>query len=200
MFGNKRKKRFKKVLLFFGGVLLLIVLIGYYINNGQNFKVNDISKINKNLPIPNNLKNPIKNNNSENLYKINKSTKLYYSTHFKKCGHCIEKHIEAPDFFIGLSIEELKGKIYGWEIDSVEDDNIHFIKEINTFCPEHFIIGVEDGNIAIFKYSENGEKILKEVTDIDINVLTPEDQAFLTGGIVTDTEDDMERKLEGFSN
>ncbi len=200
MFVNKKKSKTKKIFLLFSVILIISFIIGYFINNVSEVKENEgLSKVNKNLIIPKNLRNAEKPNDNE-PYRIKESTQFRYVTHFKMCGHTIERDIMAPDFFIGLSIEDLKNRIEGWEIEEIEEDCISMVKEINTFCPRHFIIGVKDDNIAIYMYNENGEKILKEKTDIDINVLTPEDQIFLTGGIVTDTEDDMEQKLEGFSN
>lgn len=202
MFEDKRKSRIKRVFLLFSLLFLVAFIISYYINNGYEIKEDEsLSKVNKNLIIPNSVKNyekPI--NEDEFLYKVKESTQFCYLTYFKMCGHKIEKSISAPDSYIGLSIEELKHRIEGWEVSEIKDDNIFMIKEIDTFCPNHFIIGVKDDNIAIYIYNENGEKILKEKTDININILTPEDQVFLTSGIVADTEDDMEQKLEGFSN
>ena len=200
MFINKRKSKAKRIFLLLSIILIISFIVGYFINNVGEVKENDgLSKVNKNLVIPKNLRN-VENHNDNTLYRIKETTEFCYTTHFKMCGHTIERSIAAPDFFIGLGIEDLENRIEGWKIEEVKDDCICMIKEINTFCPRHFIIGVKDNNIAIYTYNENGEKILKEKTDIDINVLTPEDQIFLTSGIVTDTEDDMEQKLEGFSN
>lgn len=199
MFEDKRKIRFKKVMMFFGFIFIIVFIAGYILNKDHEPKENgNLSKVNKNIVIPKEIKSYHDDINS--IYKINGSTKLCYSTFFKLCGHEIQRTIQAPGSFLGLNVEELMERIEGWEISEVQDDNIMLIREIDTYCPKHFIIGVLDNNIAIYIYNENGEKILKEKTDIDINILTPDDQIFLTNGIVADTEDDMELKLEGFSN
>ncbi len=207
MFEDKKKNKGKAIILILGVVLLAAFILGYYLNNDLREGYEDLSKVNKSFQIPNSLKIFDKENKEnddteviDELGKINESTVLNYVTYFKMCGHKIEKTTSIPLYFVGLSLEELKQKIEGWEVSDITGDNIVLTRYVDAFCPRHFIIGVKDDNIAIYIYNENGEKVLKEKTDININILTPEDQMILNSGIIADTEDDMEQKLEGFSN
>lgn len=204
MFEYKKKSKFKSIFLILAVVFLGAFILGYYLNNGLGDENDSLSKVNKNFQIPNSLKNSDKPNLedsfNDDLKMVKESTVLNYITYYQVCGHKIEKSITAPQAFIGLSLEDLKHRIEGWEISDITDDNVVLTRKIETFCPRHFIIGVKDDNIAIYIYNENGEKVLKEKTDININILTPEDQMILNSGIIADTEDEMELKLEGFSN
>ncbi len=206
MFEDRRKSKTKKLILIFSLVFLSAFIISYFVNNGiEKSTEENQSKNNESLIIPSNVRNYTKtvkdNETPEELsYITNELTRLCYITHFKRCGHKIEKTVPIMEALVGLRIEELSEKIDDWQINDLKDDIIFLTKEIDTFCPKHFIIGVKDDNIAVYTYNESGDKILKEKTDININILTPEDQEFLMGGIVADTEDDMEIKLEGFSN
>lgn len=204
MFEYKKKSKFKSIFLILAVVFLGAFILGYYLNNGLGDENDSLSKVNKNFQIPNSLKNSDKPNLedsfNDDLKMVKESTILNYITYYQVCGHKIEKSIAVPQAFIGLSFEDLKQRIEEWEIRDMTDDNVVLTREIETFCPRHFIIGVKDDNIAIYIYNENGEKVLKEKTDININILTPEDQIILNSGIIADTEDDMELKLEGFSN
>ena len=207
MFEDRKKSRFRTVLLLLGVVFLAAFILGYYLNSGAKVEDNDISKVNNNLEIPDSLKSFSKPNQEndfistyDSMGRVKESTILSYVTYFKMCGHKTEKNIATPQTFIGLNFEELQQRIEGWQINEMTEERVIFTRDIDTFCPRHFIIGVKDDNIAIYIYNENGEKTLKEKTDIDINILTPEDQMLLHSGIVADTEDDMELKIEGFSN
>ena len=91
-------------------------------------------------------------------------------------------------------------KNVGWDLVEIKENLITLKREIDTYCPNHYIISLEGQYIAIYTYNEDGERVLKETTDISIYALTPEDQAILESGIVSDTEEDLEQKLEGFSN
>lgn len=207
MFEDRKKSKFKSIFLILAVIFLGAFILGYYLNNGLGEEDEDLSKVNKSFQIPNSLKNIDKpnieddiDNYNDDLKVIKESTVLNYITYYKACGHKAEKNITVPQNFIGLSLEELKNRIDGWEISDMVEDKVVLTREIETFCPRHFIIGVKDDYIAIYIYDENGEKVLKEKTDININILTPEDQMILSSGIIADTEDDMELKLEGFSN
>ena len=207
MFRDRKKSRLRTVLLLIGVVFVAAFILGYYLNSGTRVIDNDLSKTTKNFEIPESLKSTNKFNQKEGFVSADKEverikefTVLDYITYFKMCGHSLEKSIAAPQALIGLDKQELEEKIDGWNINEMTEERVVFTREIETFCPRHFIISTKDDYIAIYIYNENGEKILKEKTDIDIGILTPEDQMLLHGGIIADTEDDMERKIEGFSN
>ncbi|MEA4963525.1 BofC C-terminal domain-containing protein [Lutispora sp.] len=210
MFEDKRKGK-KKFIVFIMGLMLFIAFsISYYINMGTENEANSFNKINENLKVPESLKNFTKvdvdnviNANEiaiEEDFVLNEHHKINYVTSFTICGHKIEKTINLPPAFTGLSEEEFMKNNTGWSLAGIDEDFITLTKDIETYCPRHFIIGIEGEYIAIYVYNDNGEKILKEKTDIIIDTLTPEDQIMLQSGIVADTEDDMEQKLEGFSN
>ena len=210
MFEDKRRGKKKLGILIIGLMLFIAFSISYYINMDTENETNSFNKINENLKVPESLKNFTKidvnyviNGDkiaSEEDFVLSASNRINYVTLFTICGHKIERTINLPSVFMGLSEEEFMEKNTGWSLAGINDNIITLTKDIETHCPRHFIIGIEDEYIAIYSYNDNGEKILKEKTDININTLTPEDQIILQSGIVADTEDDMEQKLEGFSN
>lgn len=210
MFEDKRRGNKWVGIVVVGLMLFIAFSIGYYINMAPEGDTNSFSKINDNLEVPDSLKdvksidvNRILNEDKtidEEDFELHEAMKIKYITFFTICGHNIEKTIDLPSMFIGLSEEEFMENNPGWNLAEIDNDIINLTKEIDTYCPKHFIIGIEGEFIAIYIYDEKGEKILKEKTDININTLMPEDQIILESGIVADTEDDMEQKLEGFSN
>ena len=210
MFEDKRKGKKKLGILIMGLMLFVAFSISYYINMGTENEANSFNKINENLKVPESLKNFTKGDvdnaiNEDEIameedFLLNEHHKINYVTSFTICGHKIERTKNLPPVFIGLSEEEFMENNTGWSLAGIYEDIITLTKDIETYCPRHFIIGIEDEYIAIYVYNDNGEKILKEKTDIIIDTLTPEDQIMLQSGIVADTEDDMEQKLEGFSN
>ncbi|MDD4834451.1 MAG: hypothetical protein WCY24_03015 [Lutispora sp.] len=210
MFEDKRRGSKKISILIVGIILFMVFSISYYLNMDIEDETNSFSKINNDLKIPESLKNLTKidvNNvlnqdktTIEEDFVLQKSYKINYITIFTICEHRIEKKVDLPISYIGLSEAEFMEKNPGWNLAEINDDMIVLTKEIEAYCPKHFIIGIEGEYIAIYSYNDNGEKMLIEETDININTLTPEDQIILQSGIVADTEDDMEQKIEGFSN
>jgi len=210
MFEEKRRGKRKLVVLVMGFLFLTAFSIGYYINSALEEDTNSFNKINESLKIPDSLKNitnvNVSNEISEkqtfedNSIILDESYKIKYITLFTICNHRIERDTNLPLVFSGLSKEEFMEKNVGWNLVDIEDKYITLIREINTYCPNHYIISLEGQYIAIYTYNEDGERVLKEKTDISVHTLTPEDQAILESGIVSDTLEDLEQKLEGFSN
>jgi hypothetical protein len=101
---------------------------------------------------------------------------------------------------MNMNEQQLKEKYRHWHLSGYSPPIIEFSRNIDAYCPNHYIIGVDGGYITIYVYDENGKKALYEKTDISSAPLTPKDQQALEGGIVVDTKEQMEQTLEGFSN
>ena len=69
----------------------------------------------------------------------------------------------------------------------------------NYLCEKHYIVGEENGKIAIFKIGENGERILDKVfVDYPISLLMEIDQQKISEGILVDSEEELSEILENF--
>jgi hypothetical protein len=112
----------------------------------------------------------------------------------------VDKEPEDMKEFINLSEEGLKSKFSEWEINEFSTQQVILKREKQTYCPRHFIIGSKDGYIAIYAYNSDGVKTLYEMTDDPISILTTEDQKNLEYGIVADSEEELQQKLEGLSD
>lgn len=128
------------------------------------------------------------------------NTQLIFKTYYNSCRHTVEKAVQTKDAEINMNEQQLKEKYSHWHLSGYSPPIIEFSRNIDSYCPSHYIIGVDEGYITIYVYDENGQKILQEKTDISTAPLTPEDQQTLEGGIVVDTEEQKEQTLEGFSN
>lgn len=222
----RRKRRFVLAVVF----LLLASAafgVGYFLNAGDPEALldpKDPSKVN--LQIPDSLINPkpvnepveqvnassntdINTETSENNVQevsgqdednLTHNTQLIFKTHFTSCGHTIEKSVQASSEEADMDEKQLKEKFTDWEISAYSPPVIELSRRLDAYCPNHFIIGMEDGYIAIYVYDSNGNRTLQEKTDISVATLTPEDQQALEGGIIVDTDDQKEQTLEGFSD
>ncbi len=219
MFEDRSIRRKKRYLL--AAVFLLLASaafgVGYFFNAEAPGAPNDPENPGKvNLQIPDSLINPT--TGKESYEQVNAdsnvdtainmpdkniltpNTQLIFRTYYNSCKHTREKAVQAGNDEVNMKAEQLKEKYADWEITAFSPPIVELSKTIDTYCPSHYIIGVDNGYIAIYVYDENGNKNMQERTDISIATLTPEDQQALTAGIVVDTEDQKEQTLEGFSN
>lgn len=211
----RRKRRYiiAAVFLLFSGIAFGI---GYYLNvdDSDNMLVPE-SQPKARLPIPDSLINPVTDNrpygevneeddvdttvNYSGSGVVSEETVIGFKTCFTLCGHSVERTSAPSEDEIRMTELQIRAKYRDWELLDFSSAQVSFERKIETHCPKHFIIGVDNGYIAIFVYNENGEKVLKESTDIPVSTLMPEDQKSLESGIIADTKDDLEQKLEGFS-
>lgn len=219
MFENRaRKRRRNAVLLLVALILVSAFGFGYYLNYGGTTDINK-DKNNENekvgYKIPNSIRNPVATDiianadpgeskeqtataNPENLITAN--TKIIFKTYFTLCSHMVDEDPENIREFVNLSEEALKNKYPDWTVNEFSRQQVILKREIQTYCPRHYIIGAKDGYIAIYVYNNNGEKTLYQMTENPTSILTKEDQNNLEYGIVADNDEELQQKLEGLSD
>lgn len=223
MFENRvRKKRINTLLIVVVFVLLVAFGFGYYLNSGGNAEVGkDTQKLKdtSDYQIPDSIKSSAAeasamtpeanpgltsedstdaNSNKDNF--ITPNTKVIFKTYFTLCSHMVDREPEDGKALINLSEASLRNRYPEWKINEFSSKQVILRKEIQTYCPRHFIIGAKDGFIAIYVYNSEGKKVMHELTDYPTSVLTTEDQKNLEYGIVADTEEELQQKLEGLSD
>jgi len=123
--------------------------------------------------------------------------------HYKKCNHTIKKEEELSDNMINMEEEEfvalIKNDYPRWKLNKFSRERIIINVEKDHLCVNHFIVGETDGKIAIFKISEEGERVLDKILkDDSILMLKKIDQEKLKDGIVVDSEEEIPDILEDF--
>lgn len=133
--------------------------------------------------------------------KITPNTRLIFKTEYTECGHTVVERKKTPAEIVNLDKEEL-ARYYqnGWEIDKFSSEEVVLTREITGICPEHFLLGVQDGYVAVYGFNEDGKPELKEITDIPISILRLNDQNNLRKGILVDSMEEVDRLLEEFSS
>lgn len=196
----KRVKRLP-IYLFFSVMLILSFIFGYrVIGKKINSKPDHISKINT---------KDLENEDYPDLEilkeydKISPNTLIEERIHYSTCGHVITKVNPVEDELINMTKKEFSEYM---EFNSPNKRLITYsankitmgvIK--NHLCEKHYIIGEKDGNIAIFKVGENGEKIADKIfTDYPISLLMEIDQEKIIEGIVVENEEQLSEILENF--
>jgi hypothetical protein len=99
---------------------------------------------------------------------------------------------KAPAYLIGLTAEEIKTAMPGYEICDFTENRLVLKKEIDGRSNAHYSIGEKDGYVAVF--FDSG--ILKEKTATPIEGLDPEIKAKISKGIQIDGIENLARCLE----
>lgn len=187
-----------KYIFAFSFVLFVISFgLGYFIMDNNINKQNQIS-VNPNEVIEEPDIQIVKEEN-----RISPNTFVEKRIHFKECGHLISNVSLASDDIVNMTKEELNEYLYldssNLRLISFSNVKVVLWGERSHLCKDHFVIGEENGKIAIFKINDEGERVLDKVfVEYPINILIDLDQEKLREGIVVDSEDELSDILEDY--
>lgn len=133
---------------------------------------------------------------------VRPSTLIEFKIHYSECDHTIIETKEANNEMVNMKEDQFKSFIMNnnpnWEVVSFGDNKIVIEIEKKHLCPNHFLIGVKAGKVAIYKIDENGKKVLYQIINQPVELLKKVDQERLEQGIVVDDEDELGDVLENF--
>lgn len=184
-----------KIYIFLSVIALFSISfgIGHLIMNGShdnNIGDNSIDNNQQNVEIV----------GEENI--ITPNTFIEKRTNYKECGHT-ESEIElAEDTIVNFTKDEYEDYITSntnYRLISFSNTKITIWGERNHLCTKHYIIGENEGNIAVFSIDEEGNKVLKQVFEnYHINLLQELDREKIINGIVVDSQEELSEILENF--
>lgn len=134
---------------------------------------------------------------------VSPNTFIEERIHYKECGHLVNKVQLAEEEVVNLRRDEyeeyLNTTYSNLRLISFSNVKVVLYGERNHLCQEHYIVGENNGYIAIFNIDENGDKILfKSFTDYPLSILLEMDQVKLREGIVVDSEEELSEIMENF--
>lgn len=139
---------------------------------------------------------------SNNDIKVTKNTEFIQKTRYLKCKDEEVINKKPSENLVGANYNDLQKMYPTWTIEVFDEDKIEIVMELDSMCREHannVFIGAKDGKIAVFYGIPNSNKqpIVKEITNISLDSLMPEDIIELQKGIVVKSKEDLLRTLEG---
>ncbi|WP_427339067.1 BofC C-terminal domain-containing protein [Caloranaerobacter sp. DY30410] len=199
------KKISKAAFVTFAFSLLLVSFIyGYNIGDKKA-----IEKPQKELTIKGAENNIIDHKNDSNAKIIEEeenvigpNTVIEYINYYKKCNDTLTQIEEPEKTIINFNEEDYKKYLEtnhpNWQLLSFSSGKVIVKRDLDRYCPNHYIISVKDNKIAIFKFNDMGEKVLIEMINKSVSTLKEIDQEKLKRGIVVDSEEEIGDILENF--
>lgn len=195
-----KKDKIMPIFFFSLTLFLLSFIFGYQLMSKKINPKNNISQINQD-------EIDIHHNSELEILKeetiITPSTFIEERIHYTACDHITTKVILAKDEFVNMSKKEyaayLENNYPSYKLISFSSSKVTIGITKNHLCENHYVVGEENGIIAIFGIGEHGEKILEKIfTDYPISLLMEIDQQKIIEGIIVDSEDELSEILENF--
>ena len=186
------EKNNTKFVLLTTGILLIVGMSAYYIGY--------LSFTGENKPLLPQETEVIK---QEGKIKIASHTNLVQKIVYLKCNDEEVLRTKPTEKLVGLTIYQLQNAYQGWVFDKFDTDEVHMTLKIDSYCREHannMFIGIQDARVAVFYGVPAGKRIIKEVTNIQINKLMVQDVEELQQGLVVSSTEELLRTLEGMQS
>lgn len=182
-------------------IIALILIFGVCFYIGFNFRREN----KQNNLIKNDMTfNEIEDDENESIVinaqdeKTTPNTKLIFKRYYTECEHTISSTERISDRLINLTEKEILEEYPSWEIQEFSTDEVVFVKELESFCGEHYFLIEENGEINIYEMDENDKRTLKEKTDILYEYLTETDKIALKNGITIYGTEELNKILEDY--
>ena len=170
-------------------------------NNLQEAQINEIRKLNElieaNIVRVNEIQEDVVATSGSDV-KLSPNAYIIFEKHYTDCGHTIIEKQQINDDEVNKDEEYFKNAYSDWEIESFSANEVKLYKEFQGNCDEHYLITVNDENIVVYSVDEDGNKTLKEETDIPVQYLPEEDVELLKKGITAYGQNELAKKLEDF--
>lgn len=127
---------------------------------------------------------------------IRPSTILIIEKMFTRCGHIIRNQSQTPSDLVNLTEKQLKLAYKDWIIKKFSPEKVIISQNIDSKCPNHFILKAKDGLVAVYYQTPVNDISLKEVTPILVENLRSKDKERLESGIKIESQQELAQALE----
>jgi hypothetical protein len=133
--------------------------------------------------------------------KIATDSTMVLERFYTTCGHFLTEEHPMETRYIGKTEQELAAIFPDWRLQRFTPDKVVFSIEIDSYCPDHYIVKQENGLVVIFRPDKDtGLLLVLEATNIPYERLSPDVQLKLVEGIVVDSIEGVEQLIENWGS
>lgn len=129
---------------------------------------------------------------------IDMNTKMVYQYFYTKDRVTKEQLEPAPVFLQGLDLEQLKSVYNGWQIILFSPEKVILRCKIDGLSSETYILGENDGYLAVFYEDAQKGIHLKEKTELPLSALPDGEARQIREGLRITGEENLAKILSDF--
>lgn len=132
-------------------------------------------------------------------YRTEPQSKLYFERFYTKCGDLLTEETHMAYTHAGKTREDMLLAYPTWKLTEFAKDKVVFRKDIDGYCPMHYIIKNNNGYLAVYRsLKETGELYIENELDIRFDWLDSRTQQEIRKGLVVDTAEEVEKLVENW--
>jgi len=130
-----------------------------------------------------------------------RETTFIFERTYKACGHNSITYRSATAEETGFSQQQIEEMYSSWEIKEFSPSIVWLCREVDDYCPNHYIIRENDGCIAIYRPVEDGQGVnLVHQTNIEVSLLNADIQERIKEGWIVDSLEQLELLMESWDS
>lgn len=135
---------------------------------------------------------------------LNDGAIIEYNRVYVKCNELVTKQEVADNQYIGKNLEEIKEIFKEWEVLSFDTEKIVLQRNIESYSPNYYKIGVYDNGegeemVAVFTFDIDGQEMVETVTETPTGLLHEKDVEALINGIYTNDKDELNNMMQNYN-
>lgn len=133
---------------------------------------------------------------AENATTLNADAAITQIMRFRRCGHSVERRIEAGTENQGLTFTRFREKYPDWTVTAFSESAAAMEKEPELFCPMHHVLSAGDSGEIVMSQNRYGDGMaVEKVLGRTLSEMPEEKREQLIYGIGFDTKEDAEAWL-----
>ncbi|HZJ83146.1 MAG TPA: hypothetical protein VFD57_04975 [Clostridia bacterium] len=197
----------KKNIAFFVLVMFMMIAGGYYLgvyigNNGFEDNINKSKEEPGYQAMQSESKGEEETIEGRKMISLtDEDTLLVFQKNYILCNHQRTEERKAENVEIGLRRQDFAMNFPEWNIYEFSQNKVILTKEIDDYCPGHFILRDEGGKLVIYMPSEQGEQYKSiENTGILTEMLPHDVQEDVRRGLIMDSLEEVEHFMENWES
>lgn len=130
--------------------------------------------------------------------EITTDTKMIYQYFYTRDKVTKEQTEPAPDYLQGLDMEQLKSVYNGWQIVLFSPEKVILRCSIDGLSSESYILGEDDGFLAVFYEDAQKGLHLKERTELPLSSLPEGEAKQIREGLRVTGEENLAKVLADY--
>ena len=136
----------------------------------------------------------------QNAKEIDSRTKLIYQYYYTKDGATKEKIETAPAYLQGLTRTQLESVYEGWQVVYFSPIKVILRCSIEGASNEVFLLGEDNGYLAVFYEDADRKLHLRERTDLPLSALPEGEARQIREGMEVTGEENLAKLLSDYTS
>lgn len=129
---------------------------------------------------------------------IGENAEIVYQYYYTEDQRTAEQVEPVQNYLLGLNLAQVRSIYDGWQVVFFSPDKVILRSTVEGRSDESFLLGEQDGMLAVFREDADGKITLYECTDVPLSVLPEIERQQIQEGVRILGEDNLARVLADY--